>query len=328
MLAGHPPFTGAQVEAVVRQHLTAEPPSVTQARPSVPEEVVKVIHRALSKSPADRFRTTGEMAAALAGTTPTAPPRKGRGRTRSVVYAATVVLGLATVWGIASLQTSFGPGLVRDRVLVIPFTNATGDPSLDEFAVYVTSLTADGLGQTGIVSVAPPEAVFESWEVYSEKRRQEPGFDSRRAIAEEFGAGILVEGSVLPGSDSLRIRVAYMEAERLADVPSLDPVSVPLEGREEGAGIENVVVSLTAALAQHLDQDWGPTFSRHFSPPPSLPMWREMQAASRAYYRRDLPECLRHIEAAVALDSTYLPVKVRQVVALMNMGVIPRPTQS
>ncbi|MCJ7627514.1 MAG: serine/threonine protein kinase, partial [Longimicrobiales bacterium] len=78
MLAGHPPFTGAQVEAVVRQHLVADPPPVTQARTTVPGEVVEVINRALSKSPADRFRTTGEMAAALAlTTTPVQPgPRR------------------------------------------------------------------------------------------------------------------------------------------------------------------------------------------------------------------------------------------------------------
>jgi serine/threonine-protein kinase len=59
MLAGHPPFTGAQVETVVRQHLVEEPPSVTQARPSVEEEVARVINRTLAKSPADRFKTTG-----------------------------------------------------------------------------------------------------------------------------------------------------------------------------------------------------------------------------------------------------------------------------
>jgi tetratricopeptide (TPR) repeat protein len=69
MLAGHPPFTGAQVETVVRQHLTEDPPLVTRLRPTVAHEIEKVIHRALSKSPADRFRTTGKMAAALAFTT-------------------------------------------------------------------------------------------------------------------------------------------------------------------------------------------------------------------------------------------------------------------
>jgi Tol biopolymer transport system component len=69
MLAGQPPFTGAQVESVVRQHLTEEPPSVTQLRPSVDQEVARVITRSLAKSAADRFRTMGEMAAAFGLTT-------------------------------------------------------------------------------------------------------------------------------------------------------------------------------------------------------------------------------------------------------------------
>jgi len=65
MLAGQVPFTGPTAENVVYQHLTAEPRSVTTARPSVAEEVARSIHRALSKSPADRFRTAGEMGGAL-----------------------------------------------------------------------------------------------------------------------------------------------------------------------------------------------------------------------------------------------------------------------
>jgi len=36
MLAGQPPFTGATVESIVRQHVMAPPPPVTQFRPAVP----------------------------------------------------------------------------------------------------------------------------------------------------------------------------------------------------------------------------------------------------------------------------------------------------
>ena len=111
MLAGHPPFTGAQVEAVVRQHLTEQPPSVTQARPAVTEEIVTVINRALSKSPADRFRTTGEMAAALALTTaPVQATPAGLSLQDRPVWQ--ILAG----WAVASLVVLGASGTLRDVI--------------------------------------------------------------------------------------------------------------------------------------------------------------------------------------------------------------------
>ncbi|HTG84627.1 MAG TPA: serine/threonine-protein kinase, partial [Gemmatimonadales bacterium] len=70
MLAGEPPFRGPTVEAVVRQHLTVEPRSVTQLRPAVPAEVAEALNRALAKTPADRFNPVGQFSEALGRGTP------------------------------------------------------------------------------------------------------------------------------------------------------------------------------------------------------------------------------------------------------------------
>jgi serine/threonine-protein kinase len=51
MLAGEPPFTGPTVESIVRQHLAAEPPSITVIRPAVPGWVASALSRALAKTP-------------------------------------------------------------------------------------------------------------------------------------------------------------------------------------------------------------------------------------------------------------------------------------
>jgi tetratricopeptide (TPR) repeat protein len=111
MLAGHPPFSGAQVEAVVRQHLTEEPPSVTKARPSVADEVVNVIERSLAKSPADRFKTAGEMAAALAFTT--APHQAAAGR---IAWEDRPLWQILAGWLVASLVVFAAAGTLTDVV--------------------------------------------------------------------------------------------------------------------------------------------------------------------------------------------------------------------
>ncbi len=76
MLAGEPPFTGPTAQAVVAKVITAPAPSVRSKRETVPEYVDDAIRVALQKTPADRFRTAAEFAAAL-----TAPPGATTGRT-------------------------------------------------------------------------------------------------------------------------------------------------------------------------------------------------------------------------------------------------------
>ena len=65
-LAGQPPFTGVTTESLVRQHMVAPPPPVTQFRPAVPAAVNDALMRALAKSPADRFNPVGQFSSALA----------------------------------------------------------------------------------------------------------------------------------------------------------------------------------------------------------------------------------------------------------------------
>jgi serine/threonine protein kinase len=76
MLAGQPPFDGDTAIAVALKHVNEPPPPLRELNPNVPEEVAAVIHRALEKSPSQRFRTAQEFSQALlkaAGLTPAQP---------------------------------------------------------------------------------------------------------------------------------------------------------------------------------------------------------------------------------------------------------------
>ena len=65
MLAGEPPFTGPNVQAIVARLLAEEPRSLTLQRRAVPAGVEHAVMRALEKLPADRFSRAAEFAAAL-----------------------------------------------------------------------------------------------------------------------------------------------------------------------------------------------------------------------------------------------------------------------
>ena len=98
MLAGQPPFTGPTAESVVRQHITADPPSVTSIRQAVPAHVEEIIARALAKTPADRFSPAAQFAEALKPAAVTGPVVTiARPRRSWVTYAAVSIAVLLVV---------------------------------------------------------------------------------------------------------------------------------------------------------------------------------------------------------------------------------------
>ncbi len=77
MLAGSPPFDGDTAIAVALKHVNEPPPPLRQFNPNVSEAVAAVIHRALEKSPSQRFRTAQEFSHALLKAAGLAPMQPG-----------------------------------------------------------------------------------------------------------------------------------------------------------------------------------------------------------------------------------------------------------
>ncbi|MBF6328685.1 Stk1 family PASTA domain-containing Ser/Thr kinase [Nocardia transvalensis] len=77
ILTGEPPFTGDSPVAVAYQHVREDPRLPSHVHPGVPRELDSVVLKAMSKNPANRYQTAGEMRAdlirVLGGQKPTAP---------------------------------------------------------------------------------------------------------------------------------------------------------------------------------------------------------------------------------------------------------------
>lgn len=65
LLAGEPPFPGGTLLDKLHAHKTSTPTPIRLRRPEVPEELERILDRALAKNPADRYATPEEFAKAL-----------------------------------------------------------------------------------------------------------------------------------------------------------------------------------------------------------------------------------------------------------------------
>ena len=100
MLSGQPPFSATTAQAVLVKILTADAPSITSERRTVPPNVGAALAQALEKLPADRFTSATEFATALGDESFTyqARPRTTVATPTVEVTAATVLAPSARRW--------------------------------------------------------------------------------------------------------------------------------------------------------------------------------------------------------------------------------------
>jgi serine/threonine-protein kinase len=176
MLAGQPPFSASTAQAVLVKILTADAPSITSERRTVPPHVGAALAKSLEKLPADRFASAADFATALGDPTfeyeartrtsvdtstskALGPSPRGAGIDRRAFSAVTVVavaaLGLAA-WG--WLRPSTQPGFpIRSSIDLDDFTL---DQPNDEIIVspdglrFAVAGTVDG--RRGLFTGATP----------------------------------------------------------------------------------------------------------------------------------------------------------------------------
>ena len=126
-LAGEPPFTGRTLQAVVTAVMTTDPPPLDERRLAVPESVAAAVHRALERTPADRFPTAAQFAAALSTGNEIMTPRRHRAVTprRRLLPLALGAAALVLLAGVAGLlagrrMTRAAPLAVRRWDIVLP----------------------------------------------------------------------------------------------------------------------------------------------------------------------------------------------------------------
>jgi serine/threonine-protein kinase len=310
MLSGHPPFRGARAEAVMRQHLTEEPPSVTQARPSVSEEVAKVITRSLAKSPADRFKTMGEMAAALALATSRAP---GESRRSLKLGIGLVASALVTV-----LVLTFAVLKPGDRTIEDPEVSVAGPPpSVDDRRPSVAVLLCANFSPN-------PEDAFRAQGIHEEILLRLQSISTLRSIARTsvlqfaerpppvneiasaLGVGFVGECSVLKDPEQTQIRVTF----QLFDASGSQVWAERYDRDLTLANIYDIQDDIAQRVANSVGAALLPADEARIASTPteSLEAYDAYQRGRYFYYRLGRENALRAIEyfrTAIDLDPAF-----------------------
>jgi eukaryotic-like serine/threonine-protein kinase len=223
MLAGTPPFTGPNAQAITARHLMDEPPNITTMRRTVPQHVDQTIRVALAKAPADRFTKATEFVDALkdasgklVGQYTASMPiqyQTGAGRApakqmspvmmKVAMIALPIVLLAGGFFGWRQMGGQGGGGpiaatVMREaRVAVMYFDDATGGE---------LGFAADGFTETLIEELGSRQVNVISTNGVLPFR----GIDDHAEAVRRLRARMLVVGRVETNGDSLRVRVRVL----------------------------------------------------------------------------------------------------------------------
>ena len=126
MLAGEPPFSGANARAVLMKQVMEPPRPIRALRPEVPASVERSLARALAKEPHDRYSDASEFAAALQAKDP---------------------------------ELHLLPTTTRS-IAVLPFVNASPDVENEYLSDGITDELIDALAKVDGLRVASRTSVF------------------------------------------------------------------------------------------------------------------------------------------------------------------------
>jgi eukaryotic-like serine/threonine-protein kinase len=207
MLAGEPPFNGPTLQSIAVKHLAVPAPAVRTLRPAVLPAMEAVIARALAKSPADRYQTTGALIRELDAATTGGVARSPALRRAFVAIGGLTLIALST-WLIVSQFTSGrGPNAAsRSQALaVLPF---------DEVGAQEGAYFADGLTEELITAIGRTPGLRVISRTSAFAFRDKRGLTLRQ-IADSLGVGVVLEGSVQRDQNRLRVvaRLVHVAAD-------------------------------------------------------------------------------------------------------------------
>jgi TolB-like protein/tetratricopeptide (TPR) repeat protein len=189
-------------------------------------------------------------------------------------------------------------------VLVAPFEDLTGDPSLGTVGRVVADAVGQGLVETGLVRVVAPTGPVAAG-----------GSDEAlRAAARGAGAGLMVAGTVYLADGRLELRSRLVDTATGKLVYALEPASGP---RGETAAIVDAAAQrVMGAVSVHLDPPLG--LGPVVRPPPfrALREYRAGMSGSGGNW----VEASRHFERAAELAPDFRGAQLRLIMAYQALG--------
>jgi tetratricopeptide (TPR) repeat protein/TolB-like protein len=287
MTTGHRPHTGATQWEMMESILMGRPQPVHERIPQVPVELERIVLKALSAKPAERYQTTDDLVVDLkqlqkelaAHSSPAyrdlrVPASRPAGRRWMLLGALGAV---ALVVGAGALAYGRRAGLDPRKLVVMPF-EVQGQAQGAEYAgrSFGEALAVNLAAARGLTVLPVPDA----------GRSPSRGANASAKLARRLRAGRYLTGLLVRSGDSVRVSASLLESGQGSLLWGTQVTSSDLDLGACAAGIARAATgALSVRLAKQYDYVGNLTGSPGMMDSPLLP---RALAAVRSY---DLAAC-------------------------------------
>ncbi len=328
MLTGDPPFAGRSARAVIARHVTEPPPSIVGVRATVPPQAEFVVHKALSKLPADRFGSVSSFVTALNDTltgelgstdaqasdrgmaldrssgsrrgsdTATDPWNTGGirrgGRIRDALLGTAIVMLLLASAGLLWTFVRDDTGALSDnRIVVFPFRDGGEGSETEGEGENLATLVGYALDGT------EPLRWLEGFDLLDQGELAEPAriTAGRKAdLSRTQGARFFLDGVIIRGSDSVTVGLRLFDVEGDSAVSRVQS-SGAADTSPSSVALDAVVELLPDLVAPNREIALGELQRRE---PAAIANWLQ---GEREYRRSNFDDALLYYSRAVEQDS-------------------------
>jgi serine/threonine protein kinase len=209
MLTGELPFKGEYEQALIHSILNDQRQSVAKVRKDLPQELDRIVGKAMAKDAADRYQHARDLETELKTLRKRLEKEKAEKKSarppslkRKLLYAASGLLVLLAILFLAKITVLKERQKPIDSLAVLPFQNLSADPEQEYFS--------DGMTDALIAELSKIKAlrVISRTSVMRYKKTEKP----LPQIARELNVTAIIEGSVLRAQDEVRITAQLIRA--------------------------------------------------------------------------------------------------------------------
>jgi tetratricopeptide (TPR) repeat protein/predicted Ser/Thr protein kinase len=220
MLAGHPPFEGKHIAAVVYSITNEEPKPLSQLYQRIPSAMEQVVAKALAKNADHRYQSAAEMAADLvrirSGARPLAS-RPGRNLLRfvvptTVVFAAVVLLFVLKPFRfqVTSDQSAVAAG---STIAVMYFENVVEPEDPHRLGEIASNLLITDLSESANIQVISSQRLYDILKLQGKEGVKVIDKDTATDVAKAAKAKWMLMGSILQVEPSLIMTSNLVDVE-------------------------------------------------------------------------------------------------------------------
>lgn len=209
MLTGQVPFKGDYEQSLMYAIVNKEPEQISRIQADISRELENVIHTALTKDPAERYQSMGELLDDLKAVAEGVKPLKAKARLfrgkilgLKKIHAYAGLGGLIVLFALVMIFLIPGRGHAYESIAVLPLENLSGDPQQEYFSDGIHEALITNLGQLGGL-----KRVIARSSVMCFKGTKTPLSE----VAQKLKVDALITGAVLRSGNQVRVTAQLID---------------------------------------------------------------------------------------------------------------------